>query len=41
MPLSAGDPAPKFELPDADGKIRRLEDFSGHWLLLMLHRHLG
>ncbi len=30
-----------FELPDAEGRIHRLADYHGHWLLLVFHRHLG
>ncbi len=36
-----GKPAVPFELPDIDGRIHRLEDDRGHWLLLVFHRHLG
>jgi peroxiredoxin len=36
-----GDPAVPFALPDAEGLLHRLEDYSGHWLLLVFHRHLG
>jgi peroxiredoxin len=36
-----GKPAVPFSLPDAEGRLRRLEDFGGHWLLLVFHRHLG
>jgi hypothetical protein len=36
-----GRPAMPFELPDADGRIHRLADYKGHWLLLVFHRHLG
>lgn len=37
----AGHPAELFQLPDADGKLHRLEDYRGRWLLLVFHRHLG
>ena len=36
-----GDPAMSFALPDAEGGLHRLEDYGGHWLLLLFHRHLG
>lgn len=36
-----GGQAPPFELPDAQSQVRRLEDYRGHWLLLVFHRHLG
>ena len=36
-----GQPAVPFALPDADGRIRRLEDYRGSWVLLVFHRHLG
>lgn len=36
-----GRPAVDFELDDAHGQRRRLEDFRGRWLLLVFHRHLG
>ena len=36
-----GDPAVPFALPDAEGLLHRLEDYGGHWLLLVFHRHLG
>jgi peroxiredoxin len=36
-----GFPAPAFALPDAQGRIYRLQDYAGNWLLLVFHRHLG
>jgi peroxiredoxin len=36
-----GQPAVPFELPDVAGKLHRLQDYSGKWLLLMFHRHLA
>jgi peroxiredoxin len=39
--MLVGDPAVPFALPDAGGRLHRLEDYSGHWLLLVFHRHLG
>ena len=30
-----------FSLPDIDGTMHHLQDFSGRWLLLVFHRHLG
>lgn len=32
--LAAGTVAPPFALPDQDGRLVRLEDFRGRWLLL-------
>jgi peroxiredoxin len=34
-------PAVGFALPDAAGRIYRLADFAGSWLLMVFHRHLG
>jgi peroxiredoxin len=34
-------PAPPFELPDLAGTPHHLSDYSGRWLLLVFHRHLG
>jgi peroxiredoxin len=36
-----GHPAASLTLPDATGRTHRLEDYKGHWLLLVFHRHLG
>jgi peroxiredoxin len=36
-----GHPAAQFALPDVEGGVHRLEDYQGHWLLLVFHRHLG
>lgn len=36
-----GTVAADFELADADGRVRRLEDWRGRWLALVFHRHLG
>ena len=36
-----GKPAVPFTLNDAQGHPHRLEDYRGHWLLLVFHRHLG
>jgi peroxiredoxin len=41
MKSMIGEPAIPFELKDTDGNIHRLEDGSGHWQLLVFHRHLG
>lgn len=30
-------PAPKFSLPDQDGKIRSLTDFKGNWVVLYFY----
>jgi len=32
--LSAGNPFPNFSLPNQDGKITKLSDFAGHWLVV-------
>ena len=29
-----GDPAPEFELPDHDGRLRASREFRGKWLVL-------
>jgi peroxiredoxin len=36
-----GKPAIPFTLNDSTGCPHRLEDYLGHWLLLVFHRHLG
>jgi len=36
-----GDSAAAFSLTDADGRVHRLADYRGRWLLLVFHRHLG
>lgn len=36
-----GQPAVPFALPDTSGRIHRLDDYRGAWLLLVFHRHLG
>lgn len=40
-PRLEGSPAPDLALPDLAGRIHSLDDYSGHWLLLVFHRHLG
>lgn len=35
--LAMGDTAPAFELPDADMKMRSLEEFSGSWIVLYFY----
>ncbi len=35
--LSAGDPAPGFELTDAQGKTHRLVDYRGQWLVVYFY----
>ena len=32
-----GDPAPEFEIPDQDGKMRSLKEFKGKWLVLYFY----
>jgi hypothetical protein len=36
-----GKPAVPFALPDSQGKMHHLTDYTGFWLLLVFHRHLG
>lgn len=36
-----GKEAVAFELADATGTRHSLEQYQGHWLLLVFHRHLG
>ncbi|MEK9951170.1 MAG: peroxiredoxin [Curvibacter sp.] len=36
-PLEPGQAAPDFELPDQDGKKRRLADWRGQWLVLYFY----
>lgn len=35
--LSAGNPFPNFALPNQDGKIIKLSDFAGHWLVVYFY----
>ncbi|MGD1930206.1 MAG: thioredoxin-dependent thiol peroxidase [Leptolyngbyaceae cyanobacterium] len=37
MVLTAGDAAPPFELPDADGQSVQLADFQGKWVVLYFY----
>ncbi len=39
QPLSAGNPAPDFEIIDVNGKIARLNDFRGKYLLIDVWSH--
>jgi len=41
MSLLTSKPAADFALPDTAGKVHRLADYRGRWLLLVFHRHLG
>lgn len=41
MSARSGLPAVPFTLPDAAGAIHTLQEFRGHWLLMVFHRHLG
>jgi peroxiredoxin Q/BCP len=34
---SAGNPFPNFSLPNQDGKIMKLSDFAGHWLVVYFY----
>jgi hypothetical protein len=36
-----GEAAAPFALTDTAGRLHRLDDYGGHWLLLVFHRHLG
>jgi hypothetical protein len=36
-----GKPAVPFRLRDSEGRIHRLEEYRGSWLLMVFHRHLG
>lgn len=36
-----GTVAVPFELTDTSGRVHRLDQYAGHWLLLVFHRHLG
>ena len=35
--LSAGNPFPNFSLPNQDGKVMKLSDFAGHWLVVYFY----
>ena len=35
--LEAGKPFPDFSLPDQDGKIRKLSDYAGKWLVVYFY----
>lgn len=37
MTLSIGEPAPAFELPDAQGKVFRLSDLRSQWVVLYFY----
>jgi thioredoxin-dependent peroxiredoxin len=38
MPVpNIGDAAPDFTLPDQDGKVRKLKDFKGKWVVLYFY----
>lgn len=37
MTLNVGDPAPGFELPDAEGKTVKLQDLKGKWVVLYFY----
>jgi peroxiredoxin len=41
MPDLTGKSAVPFTLLDSRGELHRLDDYRGHWLLLVFHRHLG
>ena len=41
MTSKVGEQAVGFELQDANGVVHRLQNYAGHWLLLVFHRHLG
>jgi len=35
--MQAGSPFPNFSLPNQDGKITKLSDFAGHWLVVYFY----
>ena len=35
--LPAGNPFPNFSLPNQDGKIAKLSDYAGHWLVVYFY----
>jgi peroxiredoxin Q/BCP len=37
MKLSVGQKAPEFSLPDQDGKIHKLSDYKGKWVLVYFY----
>lgn len=37
MQIKAGQLAPDFELPDQDGKIHKLSDYKGRWVLIYFY----
>jgi peroxiredoxin len=41
MKDNVGSPAVAFTLEDTAGTVRSLDQFLGHWLLMVFHRHLG
>ena len=40
MTVLVGKRAPDFELLDSEGKMHRLDQYLGRWLLMVFHRHL-
>ena len=41
MTSNVGKKAVGFELQDGSGAVHPLQDYAGHWVLLVFHRHLG
>jgi peroxiredoxin len=41
MGTLTGKRALPFLLPDTEGRVHRLEEYLGAWLLLVFHRHLA
>jgi thioredoxin-dependent peroxiredoxin len=35
--LAAGNPFPNFSLPNQDGKIKKLSDYAGNWLVIYFY----
>ena len=35
--MQAGSPFPNFSLPNQDGKITKLSDYAGHWLVVYFY----
>lgn len=40
-PIRSGQPAAPFRLIDTAGREHTLDAYRGHWVLLVLHRHLA
>ena len=40
MKSEVGSPAVPFALEDTAGTVRCLDQYRGHWLLMVFHRHI-